>query len=136
MKNGIRRDETAQELNVLCFEMEASGLMGHFPCFVIRGICDYADSHKNNQWQEYAAAVAAAYVKELLSEIPDTSIKSADTRGSITTSGTLMISDSAVYPNAIQSLWILILVIQIQAARDSPWVKHIMGHWVVSLIHH
>ncbi|KAL7906419.1 hypothetical protein GGI35DRAFT_458100 [Trichoderma velutinum] len=52
--------------NVLCVEMEAAGLMNNFPCIVIRGICDYADSQKNKDWQEYAAAVAAAFAKELL----------------------------------------------------------------------
>ncbi|KAF4480465.1 Ankyrin repeat domain-containing protein 50 [Colletotrichum fructicola Nara gc5] len=51
---------------LLCVEMEAAGLMTNFPCLVIRGICDYADSHKNKVWQEHAAAVAAAYAKELL----------------------------------------------------------------------
>jgi hypothetical protein len=55
---------------VLCFEMEAAGLMNSFPCLVIRGICDYADSHKNKKWQPYAAGTAAAYAKELLSVIP------------------------------------------------------------------
>lgn len=52
--------------NVLCVEMEAAGLMNDFPCVIIRGICDYADSQKSKDWQEYAAAVAAAYAKELL----------------------------------------------------------------------
>lgn len=66
MKHARTRDALARELGVLCFEMEASGLMDNFPCLVIRGICDYADSHKNKQWQEYAAAAAAAYAKELL----------------------------------------------------------------------
>jgi nucleoside phosphorylase len=46
--------------------MEAAGLMNDFPCLVIRGICDYADSHKNKGWKGYAAAAAAAYAKELL----------------------------------------------------------------------
>ena len=50
--------------------MEAAGLMDAFPCLVIRGICDYADSHKNKQWQPFAAAVAVAYAKELLLVIP------------------------------------------------------------------
>ncbi|KAK6511458.1 hypothetical protein TWF481_000374 [Arthrobotrys musiformis] len=50
--------------------MEAAGLMDQFPCIVIRGICDYADSHKNKRWQPYAASTAAAYAKELLSIIP------------------------------------------------------------------
>ncbi|KAH7143654.1 hypothetical protein EDB81DRAFT_501154 [Dactylonectria macrodidyma] len=70
MKHAKTRDKLAQELDVLCFEMEAAGLMDSFPCLVVRGICDYSDSHKNKQWQEYAAAAAAAYAKELLSVIP------------------------------------------------------------------
>lgn len=69
MKHGGTRDKLAKELGILCFEMEAAGLMDSFPCLVIRGICDYADSHKNKRWQEYAAATAAAYTKELLSVI-------------------------------------------------------------------
>ncbi|KAF3398131.1 Ankyrin repeat domain-containing protein 50 [Penicillium rolfsii] len=66
MKDGQTRDQLARDLGILCFEMEAAGLMDTFPCLVIRGICDYADSHKNKQWQEYAATTAAAYAKELL----------------------------------------------------------------------
>ncbi|THC90327.1 hypothetical protein EYZ11_010206 [Aspergillus tanneri] len=50
--------------------MEAAGLMQDFPCLVIRGICDYADSHKNKKWQGYAALAAAAYAKELLAYVP------------------------------------------------------------------
>jgi nucleoside phosphorylase len=46
--------------------MEAAGLMNHFPCLVIRGICDYSDSHKNKEWQGYAAMTASAYAKDLL----------------------------------------------------------------------
>ncbi|KAF3916482.1 hypothetical protein ABW20_dc0100527 [Dactylellina cionopaga] len=67
VKDAKVRDSLDESLggNVLCIEMEAAGLMD-FPCIVIRGICDYADSHKNKDWQEYAAAVAAAYAKELL----------------------------------------------------------------------
>lgn len=48
--------------------------MDSFPCLVIRGICDYADSHKNKIWQPYAAATAAAYAKELLHTIPGTEV--------------------------------------------------------------
>jgi nucleoside phosphorylase len=70
MKHGQTRDRLAKELGIICFEMEASGLMDNFPCLVVRGICDYADSHKADRWQEYAAATAAAYTKELLSVIP------------------------------------------------------------------
>jgi nucleoside phosphorylase len=66
MKDASVRDRFAAEKGVLCFEMEAAGLVNHFPCLVIRGICDYADSHKNKNWQGYAAMVAAAYARDLL----------------------------------------------------------------------
>jgi nucleoside phosphorylase len=69
MKDALIRDRLASEKDVLCFEMEAAGLMNHFPCLVIRGICDYSDSHKNKEWQGYAAMAAAAYAKDLLRRI-------------------------------------------------------------------
>ncbi|KAF5633561.1 ankyrin protein [Fusarium sp. NRRL 25303] len=68
MKDATIRDELAKK-GVLCFETEAAGLMNHFPCLVIRGICDYADTHKNDEWQGYAAMAAAAYAKDLLCQI-------------------------------------------------------------------
>jgi nucleoside phosphorylase len=70
MRHGATRDRLREEHSVLCFEMEAAGLMDSFPCLFIRGICDFADSHKNKHWQAYAAATAAAYAKELLNIIP------------------------------------------------------------------
>ncbi|EGX53194.1 hypothetical protein AOL_s00006g572 [Orbilia oligospora ATCC 24927] len=76
VKDEKLRDSIAKRLNeeVLCIEMEAAGLVG-IPAIVIRGICDYADSNKNDEWQEYAAAVAAACTKELLGVIvPATAI--------------------------------------------------------------
>jgi nucleoside phosphorylase len=71
MRNASERDKVSAELGgVLCFEMEAAGLMNSFPCLVIRGICDYADSHKSKRWQPYAAGTAAAYAKEVLLVVP------------------------------------------------------------------
>lgn len=70
MRDGPTRDKIAKDLNAICFEMEAAGLMNNFPCLVIRGICDYADTHKNKRWQGYAAFAAAAFAKELLGFIP------------------------------------------------------------------
>lgn len=72
MKDGLMRDKLAKDLKALCFEMEAAGLMNDFSCLVIRGVCDYADSHKNKAWQRHAALVAAAYAKDLLLKIPGT----------------------------------------------------------------
>ena len=71
MKSNRVRDLLSSELGgVLCFEMEAAGLMNVFSCLVIRGICDYSDSHKARSWQHYASATAAACAKEILSVIP------------------------------------------------------------------
>ncbi|KAL5610428.1 hypothetical protein FOBRF1_006545 [Fusarium oxysporum] len=65
MKDALIRDALARKRDVLCFEMEAAGLI-YFPSLVIRGICDYSDSHRNKEWQGYAAMAAAAYAKDLL----------------------------------------------------------------------
>lgn len=77
IKDASFRDELDKDLDghVLCVEMEAAGLMNDFPCIVIRGICDYADSHKNKDWQEHAAAVAAAFAKELLQYVQPSDVE-------------------------------------------------------------
>ncbi|KAL1618919.1 hypothetical protein SLS54_007035 [Diplodia seriata] len=68
VKDASAREELLRHIpaDCLCYEMEAAGLMNSFPCIVIRGISDYSDSHKNDHWQRYAAATAAAFAKELL----------------------------------------------------------------------
>lgn len=38
------RDHLIKEHDVLCFEMEAAGLMDNLPCVVIRGISVYSDT--------------------------------------------------------------------------------------------
>ncbi|KAH7153729.1 hypothetical protein DER46DRAFT_536377, partial [Fusarium sp. MPI-SDFR-AT-0072] len=72
IKDAATRDSLSEDTGhqCLCVEMEAAGLMDRFPCLVIRGICDYADSHKNDRWQRYAAAAAAAFAVELLGFVP------------------------------------------------------------------
>jgi nucleoside phosphorylase len=84
MRHGLTRDRLRDQLNVLCFEMEAAGLMDNFPCLVIRGISDYSDSHKNDRWQKYAAATAAAYAKELLCVIPRNEVAGTPTASQAT----------------------------------------------------
>lgn len=79
VRDGRYQDRLAQDLGVYCVEMEAAGLMNHFPCLVIRGISDYADSHKNKTWQLYAAGVAAAYAGELLLEVPSNQVNRTST---------------------------------------------------------
>ncbi|BCS21505.1 uncharacterized protein APUU_21937A [Aspergillus puulaauensis] len=72
IKDAQTRDLVAQGLGggILCFEMEAAGLVNQLPCLVIRGISDYCDSHKQDDWQGYAALSAAAYAKVLLTLVP------------------------------------------------------------------
>ncbi|KAF5558855.1 nucleoside phosphorylase [Fusarium phyllophilum] len=69
VKDATLRDRLSRKYGVLCFEMEAAGVMNRADCLVIRGICDYSDAQKNKVWQNYAAAVAAAYTKLLLSAV-------------------------------------------------------------------
>ncbi|KAM0263408.1 hypothetical protein ACHAQJ_001264 [Trichoderma viride] len=68
--HGATRDKLAHKQGALCLETEASGLKNAAKYLVIRGICDYADSHSSKLWHAYAAAAAAAYAKEILSFIP------------------------------------------------------------------
>ncbi|PLB40972.1 5'-methylthioadenosine/S-adenosylhomocysteine nucleosidase family protein [Aspergillus candidus] len=74
IKNARVRDDIAKRENVLCFEMEASGVMDIAPCLPIRAISDYADGHKNDHWQRYAALSAATCARELLLSIPPQSV--------------------------------------------------------------
>lgn len=53
LKDAKVRDTYAQDPEfILCFEMEAAGLMNHIPCLIIRGICDYCNSPKTDEWLE------------------------------------------------------------------------------------
>jgi nucleoside phosphorylase len=68
MKSGMERDKIAKEDTVIAFEMEGAGICGNMPFIVIKGVCDYADSHKNKKWQKYTAGAAAACMKALLEQ--------------------------------------------------------------------
>jgi hypothetical protein len=67
-KDTIVRDTYAKdpEINILCFEIKAAGLMNNLPCLVIHRICDYCNSYKNDNWHKYAVLTAAVYARELL----------------------------------------------------------------------
>ena len=69
MRSGRDRDEIARRDGVIAFEMEGAGcweILRESSCLIIKSVCDYADSHKNKLFQDYAAAVAAATAKALL----------------------------------------------------------------------
>jgi nucleoside phosphorylase len=87
MRDAKKRDLYNKDYDgrILCFEMEAAGLMNSTPCLVIRGISDYADSHKreDHAWHGYAAAAAAAFTKEFIKTIPSSELKNMSTVGEV-----------------------------------------------------
>lgn len=90
MRDAEQRDKISARMGgVLCFEMEAAGLMNRFNCLVVRGICDYCDSHKDKTWQPRAAAVAAAWAKELLRNISTVDVQTMNTRLGHVAEGTI-----------------------------------------------
>ena len=70
VKDSVVRDQLGEEFEAKYVEIKAAGLMDNFPCLVIRGVCNYADAHKNDVWHRYAATTAAAYAKEVLLIVP------------------------------------------------------------------
>ncbi|CAG8950857.1 hypothetical protein HYFRA_00003074 [Hymenoscyphus fraxineus] len=69
MKFSHRRDELRDRYKLIGMEMEAHGILNTIPVGHIRGVCDYADDHKNDEWHGFAAATAAAYAREVLCSI-------------------------------------------------------------------
>jgi nucleoside phosphorylase len=65
MKSAEERDRIAKIDDIIAFEIEAGGVWEEVPCIIVKGVCDYADSHKNKKWQDFAAATAAAVMKAL-----------------------------------------------------------------------
>lgn len=100
-RNTLNRDLGGR---VLCIEMEAAGLVNHFPCLVIRGICDYADSHKNKDWQEHAAIVAAAFAKELLQYVQRNDVKGERPLKDLLNDGKIRIFSASYYQLILTSL--------------------------------
>jgi nucleoside phosphorylase len=83
LKNPLLRDELRNQFGVKAIEMESSGIADatwdtKAGYLVIRGICDYCDTKKSDDWQDYAAIVAAAYMRALLASIPRSETYNAD----------------------------------------------------------
>ncbi|EJT72394.1 hypothetical protein GGTG_09260 [Gaeumannomyces tritici R3-111a-1] len=89
MMSGRHRDQKAKEHDIIAFEMEGAGAWEVLSCLVVKGICDYADSHKNKHWQNFAAATAASVAVAILEqyEPPDdmTGRSGASRQGPVTT---------------------------------------------------
>jgi nucleoside phosphorylase len=84
LSNPIKRDYLRDKFGVKAIEMEGSGIADatwnhEVGYLVVKGICDYCDEHKNDDWQEYAAVAAAAYTRALLEIILYPSAKTEST---------------------------------------------------------
>lgn len=77
MKSGEHRDQIAKQRDIIAFEMEGAGVWDEVPCIIVKGVCDYADSHKNKIWQPFAAATAASVLKAMLERYPLTDLPSS-----------------------------------------------------------
>ncbi|KAI9148087.1 Kinesin light chain 4 [Paramyrothecium foliicola] len=77
IKDAERRDQIREQCDgAICVEMEAAGVDASRSCLVIRGISDYADSHKSDAWRSFAAGNAAVFARELLSKVPPSQVTS------------------------------------------------------------
>ncbi|KAJ0139450.1 hypothetical protein HZ326_17637 [Fusarium oxysporum f. sp. albedinis] len=66
MISAIHRDRIAAAENIIAFEMEGAGIWQELPCIIVKGVSDFADCEKTKEWQDYAAAMAAATSKAIL----------------------------------------------------------------------
>jgi nucleoside phosphorylase len=75
MKSSKHRDRLVEKTGISGFEMEAAAISDSLRCVIIKGVSDYSDSHKNDIWQNYAAATAAscakAFIEILSATIPE-----------------------------------------------------------------
>ncbi|TQV95158.1 phosphorylase superfamily domain-containing protein [Cordyceps javanica] len=69
LKSAHERDRLSNRDKIICVEMEAAVVM-RGNCITVRGISDYCDGHKSDDWHDYAALSAAVCAKELLQRIP------------------------------------------------------------------
>lgn len=80
LRSAKERDRLSRERNIVCFEMEAAAVMELTNGITIRGIADYADGHKNDNWHSYAALAAAVCAKKLLTVLRPGIVHQTETR--------------------------------------------------------
>ncbi|EHK48490.1 hypothetical protein TRIATDRAFT_54264, partial [Trichoderma atroviride IMI 206040] len=66
LSSGEHRDRIAKHYGILAFDTEGAGVWDELPCIIVKVACNYADSHTDNRWQNFAAATAASVSKSLV----------------------------------------------------------------------
>ncbi|GKT47769.1 uncharacterized protein ColSpa_07950 [Colletotrichum spaethianum] len=107
MKSGEDRDRIARQHDIIAFEMEGAGVWDEAPCIVVKGVCDYADSHKNKKWQTYAAATAASVMKAILARYIRTDKPPAGNRIGASTSPTPSRGQGPVFNGPITGKYVV-----------------------------
>ncbi|THX69912.1 purine and uridine phosphorylase [Aureobasidium pullulans] len=134
VRDAVFAEEIRKTYGVLCFEMEAAGLDG-FPSLTIRGVSDYCDTHKNDDWHQYAAISAAAYAKELLSVIAPTAVLHLPTIG---LQGNTEVLDAMDYGDAIELLYKACIIEdkeQNTHMYHAKSVVELLGRHALALVH-
>ncbi|KAH7152006.1 nucleoside phosphorylase domain-containing protein [Dactylonectria estremocensis] len=70
LTSGEKRNTIAKRQGVMAFKMEGARVWDEIPCIIAKGVCDYTDSHKNDLWQDFAAAPAAGVTMALIEQYP------------------------------------------------------------------
>ena len=73
LRDPVKRDNLKKLFKVKAVEMEGAGVaeaahLSDVGYFIVRGVVDYCDTHKNKRWHQYAAITAASYVKCLVDQ--------------------------------------------------------------------
>jgi len=73
LKDAVFRDSLNKNHGIVAFEMEGAGVAIASATFSlgylnVRGICDYGDNEKNDDWQRYASVCAASFARAVLEE--------------------------------------------------------------------
>lgn len=82
VKSQKERERVRAKYGVMAVEMEGAGVAEAAMAngkgfFVVRGICDYANDWKNDNWHHYAAMAAAVFAVHLIRNMPLSTPKTA-----------------------------------------------------------
>lgn len=74
LRNPRKRDALFRSHGIMAVDMESAGIADaaaalKMEYLIVRGVADFCDESKAAEWQHYAAAVAAAFTRAVISEI-------------------------------------------------------------------
>ncbi|RDW93385.1 uncharacterized protein DSM5745_00707 [Aspergillus mulundensis] len=80
LMDAMLRDHIHQTTQAICFATEPGIAQGKYPCVIVQGIADYADSHPiDDRWRLYAVGSAALFVSLVLKELSAAAVEQMPT---------------------------------------------------------